>query len=145
MQALDTIYQEFVERNNKWMIATANNESINAVATAKDFYLTRMQELIRTLNTTSASEWQSRHMKTKKEALEMFEKLLPKYGPQDSRPELKVKLEKVLNFTEAIQFNYKWQLYLQEIESAYDRYEDMRANREQQEERIRRETREVST
>lgn len=96
LQALETIYQEIVEHNNKSMIATANNESIIAVSNAKEFYHTRLLELMRTLYTTSSSEWQSRHMKNKEEALEVFENSFPKYGPQDSRPGMKVKLEKVL-------------------------------------------------
>lgn len=80
------MYQEFVNRNNEWMIDTAKNENINAVSRAKDFYYTTMQEMIKTLqDTTSFSELQTKHLTAKQETLRFFCTCRPKYGPPSTR------------------------------------------------------------
>lgn len=91
------MYQEFVNRNNEWMIATANNENINAVSRAKDFYYTTMQEMIKTLqDTTSFSELQTKHLTAKQKTLRFFCACRPKYGPRSTRAGFQAQLEKVV-------------------------------------------------
>lgn len=71
---------EFEQSNKQWMKSTATTLNKAAMAAAKDFYFTRMQEQVRMLKGTLESEWNERHQQTKTEALEHFEDNRPKFS-----------------------------------------------------------------